>query len=187
MCRVKNKFYSFLWGNILFWLAIGVFNNDYIASSIHSSLNIYNEVNTGKATIKKPVNWIMAFKENDKNEYFSTGYFYGLIPAIFSKKYSGMQYFYIFHDMNDKKKEIIFTQIDDNYVTKGKETIAKFHDAGGLAGKFNIQDIDGFKGIVIKNNDRAILYSVAIPDLSLYIMLNSMDDLKDFKLSLQGQ
>ncbi|MDT4329184.1 hypothetical protein ACQE3E_07810 [Methylomonas sp. MED-D] len=184
MSILKKRLNIFLCIFFVFGIFTSIFNNDFVALSVHLWLNLYSEVSIGKVIIKKPANWIMAFKECDNNGVFSTGYFYGIVPAIFfQKNFVGMKYFYIFHDMNDKKKEVIFTQIDDKYVTKGKEAIAKFQDVGGLAGKFNIQDINGFKGIVIKSNDRAILYSVTIPDLSLYIMLNSMDDLKDFKLS----
>jgi len=184
---LKKAFKYFAIALIFIGIFISILNNDNIASLIHSGLNIYQEVNIGKAKIKKPANWIMTFKEYNNGSAFETGYFYGIVPAIFFKnEFIGIKYFYIFHDIKDANKEVIFAGLDDKYVAKAKKMIKKVQYEGEVSGKYDIQNISGFNGIVIKSNDRKIIYSVTIPDLSLYIMLNSLDNLKGFKLSLES-
>ncbi|WP_367154088.1 hypothetical protein [Methylomonas sp. HYX-M1] len=186
MCIFKKIFKYFAVALILIGIFISILNNDNIASLIHSELNIYQQVTAGKAKIKKPANWIMTFKKDNDGSAFETGYFYGIVPAIFFKnEFIGIKYFYIFHDIKDANKEIIFAGLDDKHIAKAKEMIKKVQESE-VSSKYDIKNISGFNGIVIKSNDREIIYSVTIPDLSLYIMLNSLDDLKDFKLSLES-
>lgn len=172
MDKKKIRFIQFAIPAI-FLVLFFIIGNDRLALIVQKSLNANRVFYIGNAEINIPEDWVQTYK---KSKTDSIGYLYGFFPMEY-KNGNPNEVTYIFKKIG-KDEEIIFSELDLAFKEKAKSVLLAFSDNLNK-GHVEVFQIDGFKAIKIKNNDSG--YSISVPDLDLYVVTNSKNDLLDFK------
>jgi len=150
--------------------------NDCTGILVQSTFNLYSEVNIGGAKIRKPSDWVMYYEKKDSDR---NGYLYGLIPIPTFEKTTGNNVTYTFRNTINGKNEIVFSKLSYEYSITVKKELSRprNHSNSKL---FNTFIMNGYEALGQKMSYDKSGYSVAIPELSLFAIVNSIDDIREF-------
>lgn len=164
---MKNKYIVFY--VLCFAIVSGVtlLSNNYFFYQLQSRLGTFDSIKIGKALVSKPKNWFVAYI---KNEYYSYGYFYGYIPYSLPTKPHCLMFF-VAKEL-ESANEIVFCQMDQDFINKSKTVMEKVIDAKEK--DIKVIKVNGFDGLMFKDK------SIDIPVLGISIISNKFENLSQF-------
>lgn len=150
-----------------------------IAFFAQRHLHIHKTIFMGCAMITRPDTWALSYFLTHESR---VAFIYGLIPVLSAREDSD-ETIYIFDKTNDAGGKVIFSELSDSLSKQGRKVLEKIKNKQ-ISIPYYTSSLFGFDALIRKEKTGlSEEYAISIPDLSLYIITESLENLHDFKVT----
>jgi hypothetical protein len=162
-------------------ISLASFDIDRSALFVQKYLRIYDTIFVGSAIVNRPKNWVVSYSKEKSSK---RGFIYGIFPAINADE-AVDEVIYVFEKVSEPNKKVIFSELGPSMVRKANDVMVMLEKEPSHNPYTRVQ-VFGFDAILKKNNRNSEKqYTINIPDLSVFIVTECLEDLPEFKITGQ--